>query len=560
MNVKTLLVFSLLWLSLSSKAQVTRVQFINNCPELALPTIDIYVNGSLSVNDLFFRSSQAYVDLPAGTALDIGVAESTSLTVADTFYNMNITLNQTNVYVMVIDGVKSTTGYSPYKKLSMHVYNMGQEGATAGKTDLLFLNGCTDAPQMDIRTGLDILANDLGYGDFSNGYTSLSATGYYNFRITNTVGNKTTHNYEADFPTLSTSGLGVVVIGSGFMNPAANSNGEPFGLWLSLPTGGPLVELPFTTTAEKLARIQVIHNSADTGVGKLDFYVNNQKAIDTLDFRHATAYMDAYAGLAMNVGIAKAGSGNQFFNTNITLDSGKTYAAVLNGIESDTNYLPKPALTIDLNNNAREEATVATSTDVLYMHGSTDAPAIDIRKADNSSLFADLNYGDFSASYGTIAQGGVPVIKIDTGSGNVLMEKYEIKITDWNLTGKSVTILFSGFATPDSNSGGPALSMWAALPEGGAMKELPVYTTVDNAAAKAKHIKLFPNPAHNVISFETTTATNNILVTDVTGKVVIRLDNYSKTGIDISGLASGTYLLLMQDEEGTINYSEFIKQ
>jgi len=560
MNIKTLLVFSLLICSLNTQAQVTRVQFINNCPEVGLPALDIYIDGNLLANDLFFRHSHPYADLPAGTPINIGIAENTSLVVADTFMNRTMTLNQANVYVIVIDGVKANTGYTPLQKVTMHVYNMGNEGAAINFTDALFINGCTDAGTMDIRTGLNTMANDLSYGDFSNNYYSLSSTGNYKFRATNATGSKTTHNFEADYSSFpSFSGKGVVIVGSGFMNPANNSNGEAFGLWVSLPTGGPMTELPLTTEAEQLSRIQLIHNSADTAVGKIDVYIDNQKVIDTLDFRHATEYADIYAGVAMNVGIAKAGSGVQFYNQSITLDSGKAYVAVLNGIESDTNYKPLPPLKIDLSNIAKEEASAPTTTEILYMHGSTDGPLIDIRQADNTPLFTNLAYGDFSIGYGSIAQSSVPVIKVDTGNTNVHLEKYEIKITDWNLAGKTATVVCSGFIEPDSNSGGPAFGLWAALPEGGALRELPVYTSVNNLETTALNIKLYPNPARNEVTFESTSAKNNILVTDVTGKVVMQLNNYTGHKIAVDKLNTGTYIFLLQSTEGELYYAKFQK-
>ncbi len=540
MNIRFLLVLSLLICS--------------------LPAIDIYVDGVLTVNDLFFRHSQAYMDLPAGTPIELGFAESTSLGVADTFLNRTITLNQANVYVIVANGVEALTGYTPLQKFDLDIYNQGKEGASISQTDALFLNGCTDAPTFDIRTGLDILANDISYRDFTNGYYTLSSTGMYNFRVTNPTGSKTSHNFEADFSAFTLDGKGVVIVGSGFMNPANNSNGDPFGLWLSVPGGGPMIELPFTTEAEQLSRIQLIHNSADTAVGKVDLYVNNQKVVDTLDYRYATEYADIYAGVTLNIGVAKAGSGTQFYNTNVTLDSGKTYVAVLNGIESDTNYKPLVPFKLDLNNGAKEEASVATGTDILYMHGSTDGPLTDIKKADNSALFTNLSYGDFSMSYGVIAQGNLPVIKLDTGATNIPMEKYEIKITDWNLTGKTATVVFSGFIEPDSNSGGPKFSLWAALPEGGALRELPVYTSVNNIESTAKNIKIYPNPAQNEITFDTQSNSNSILVTDVTGKVVIQLNDFTGNKIAVDKLTTGTYIFLMQNSDGVVYYSKFQKR
>jgi len=558
MKLKTILIIPLLLCSIISKAQFTRVQFINNSPDVAVTGIDIYVNGNIAFNNLFFRESSPYLDIPAGIPVNIAIADFNSMSVSDTFTSVTATLSVTNRYVIVANGVKASTGYTPYKKFALHFYNMGQEGAASNQTDILFMNGSTDAPIMDIRTGIDILANDINYGDFGNAYNTFSATGLFNFRITNTTGSKTTHNFEADLSFLPVTGKGVVALTSGFLNPGNNSNGEPFGLWIAVPQGGPMYQL-MPTTAEQLARVQLIHNTADTSVGLIDVYVNNQKVIDTLNFRQATTYLDAYANTTLNVGIAKSGSSTQFFNTNITLDSGRTYAAVLHGIESDTNYKPLPPLTISLFNNAREEATVASNTDVLFMHSSTDFPVSDISDRNRAPLSTNIVYGGFSTGYSSF---NIPpaILRVDTGTNKTHLNKYEIKITDWNLAGKTATVLFSGFAVPDSNSKGPAFGFWAALPEGGNLRQLPVFVSVNDITKKAEKLVVWPNPTNNEMSFNPPGRSNNITITDVTGKVLMQMNSYSGNTLQVSNLPSGTYLLFVENSEEQIFYSKFMKQ
>ncbi|AJR04802.1 T9SS type A sorting domain-containing protein [Siansivirga zeaxanthinifaciens] len=39
-----------------------------------------------------------------------------------------------------------------------------------------------------------------------------------------------------------------MVVASGFLDPTQNSNGPAFGLWVALPAGGALVELPTTSS------------------------------------------------------------------------------------------------------------------------------------------------------------------------------------------------------------------------------------------------------------------------------------------------------------------------
>lgn len=558
MKLKTLLLLTLLLVASKAYTQTTRVQFINNCPDLSINGIDIYIDGVLLFNDLNFRSATQFLDISAGTTISIGTADQTSTSVTDTFLNKNTLLNPTNQYVIMLNGIISTTGYSPNKRVSLDIYNLAKEGAAVNKTEVMFANGSTDAPVMDLRTGITLLANDVDYAKFSNGYTELSGTGIYNFRLTNNIGNKTTHNYEGNFANMLLSGKGAIIITSGFLNPANNSNGPAFGLWLASSDGGQLHEL-VATVPEALARVQLIHNSADTGVGEIDIYVDNQKYIDTLNFRHATAYLDVYANTTLNVDFAKAGTGVSFFNTSITLDSGKTYAAVINGIESDTNYKPLPALNINMYNSAKEEAGMANNVDVLMMHGSTDAPVLRASDLFNAPVAMNINYGSFSTSYAPMFTTTPAILRVDTGSAFKHLDKYEIKANDWNLLGRTTTILVSGFANPDSNSGGPKLGFWAALPQGGAMRELPVYVSVEDVTPKATALTIWPNPATSTLHFASNNEKSNLIVTDITGKVILKENNTTNKFLSIRNLDNGNYLLFVQNEAGEVAYSKFTK-
>ena len=39
-------------------------------------------------------------------------------------------------------------------------------------------------------------------------------------------------------------GAAITVYASGFLDPSQNSNGPAFGLWVTTPAGGPMIELP----------------------------------------------------------------------------------------------------------------------------------------------------------------------------------------------------------------------------------------------------------------------------------------------------------------------------
>lgn len=562
MKIK-LLLLTLLVISVQIlQAQTTRLQFINNCADANVSGVDIYIDGQPAFPPTFdniaFRNSTPYIDVPAGVPVKIGIALETSFDVNDTFYSRTITLNQFDSYIFVINGIRSTSGYNPAPPFSMDIYNQAREAAPLGSTDVLFMNGATDAPEFDMRTGISLMANNVGYGQFSN-YHLLQSVNDYKIRLTDTAGINIQHNFDAPFSSLGVSGFGVTVLASGFINPANNSNGPAFGLWMSLPSGGQLIELTSSAEYEKLARVQLIHNTADTAVGKVDVYVNGQKMIDTLDYHYATPYMDAYANTTLTVGFAHSGTTTPFFNMDITLDSGKTHCAVLHGIQSDTNYIPLEPLNISVYNGAKEVTSVGPLFEAILMHACTDGPITRAKGPGNTPIpaFAGLEYGDFSTGYNTFDE--PDPLTVDTGATNKLLDYYGFRGTGLDFTNKAITLTYSGFITPDSNSGGPTFSIWAAEPMGGKMKELPQYVSVRDITKAAISINVWPNPAEDVLRFDIKEKYVDIVVTDITGKILIKLDDHTGNEISTSNLAPGTYLLFAQSKEH-IYRAKFVKQ
>ena len=557
MNIRNLLLLIALFVTGTANAQITRVQVINNCPDLSIQAVDVYINGQLVVDDIFFRTASVFQDVQSGNQLRINVTDNTAMDTNSAFYSTNVTLNPNNKYIIVIKGMKSTTGYSPLEPLGLHVTSIAAENAVQGSnTDVLFYNGSTDGPTFSPRSGTTTMGNQLSFGQFGPAYYPVAGSGNINIRFTNGRGNQTTHNFEGDFSNFSLTGSASLLLTSGFVNTAANSNGDPFGLFASSPFGGPLQELTPTATKEKLARVQFIHNSADTGVGKVDVFLNSNKIIDTLNYHVASPYLDLFAGTNIPLTVAHPGQ-PAFLNSNLNLDSGKTYIVMLHGIKSDTNYKPRPAFKATVFSNAKEEAANATSTDVLVMHGSTDAPIIDINSS--STLVTDLAYGSFGSGYTSFPSAGGSTYHVDTGTSNTPQGSYNVSYNLWNATGITATVVTSGFVEPDSNSKGQAFGLWAATADGGPMSVIPIMGSVAEFANKKASVKVWPNPANDLLSFEKKANKVNVAVVDILGRVLIKEQDYSKSTINISKLANGNYYLLVSSQ-GDLAVAKFTKQ
>ncbi len=546
---KLLLTITAAMLMTTAMAQTARVQVIHNCADAVADEVDVYLNGSLLLDDFAFRTATPFVDVTAGSPITLAIAPKNSTSVADSIYSLTTTLTANATYVAVANGIVSTSGYSPVPDFELDIYAMGREAASNGSnTDLLVIHGSTDAPTVDVRSGIETLVDDIAYGDFSSGYLELP-TADYTIRLTNTTGSQTVQTYSAPLSTLSLTGVAGVVVASGFLNPAANSNGPAFGLYVALPTGGAMVALP-TTAPEALARVQAIHNCADAAAATVDVYINGDLAIDNFAFRTATEFLDLPANAQLNIGIAPGNSmsvTDTIYNLAATLDSAETYVIVANGIVSPMGYNPSPAFRLSVFGGARETANTGTNTDVLVVHGSTDAPTVDVQAAGNT-LVNDIAFGEYANAYLELPTNNY-VLDIADQTGMNKVASYSANLPSLNLGGAAITVLASGFLNPANNSNGPAFGLYAATAAGGNLVMLPVFTSVGNIEKNVAKVQVWPNPSTGTINIRSDFAEGkaSITITDISGRI-IRQTSYSPA-LDISLLSSGMYLLTIEDNK-----------
>jgi Secretion system C-terminal sorting domain/Domain of unknown function (DUF4397) len=223
-----------------------RVQVIHNSADAAAEVVDIYLDDALAIDDFAFRTATEFIDFPADVEVVIGVAPPNSTGSGDAIATFPVTLADGETYVVVADGIVSPTGYDPAPAFGLQVYPMGREAATLGtNTDVLVHHGSTDAPTVDVvetGAGAGTIVDDLAYTDFQ-GYLELPTADYV-LEIRDETGSVGVAAFGAPLGTLGLDGVALVVVASGFLNPANNSDGPAFGLWVALPSGGDLVELP----------------------------------------------------------------------------------------------------------------------------------------------------------------------------------------------------------------------------------------------------------------------------------------------------------------------------
>ncbi|HRO43974.1 MAG TPA: DUF4397 domain-containing protein [Flavipsychrobacter sp.] len=293
------------------------------------------------------------------------------------------------------------------------------------------------------------------------------------------------------------------------------------------------------------ARVQVIHNCADAVADSVDVYVNGAKALDNFAFRTATPFINLPANAPIMVGIAPKNSSSvsdTIYNLEVTLDPTKTYIVVASGIVSAMGYNPAPAFGLKVYDMGREAATMPGNTDVLVMHGASDAPTVDVRAGGNV-LVDDISYGQFSNGYLSLPTSDYTV-NITDASGSTTVQSYSAPLQTLSLQGAALTVLASGFLTPANNSGGPSLGLYVALPVGGSLIPLPVATTnVSQISGKNSAVKIYPNPANDRLFITGLSNEAQLYIMDFTGKIQQSETIGMQTEVNVSNLSEGTYLV-----------------
>lgn len=463
--------------AVSAAAQTARLQIIHNSADPLAEVVDIYVNGGLYEDNLAFRTATEFRTVPAGVDLDVAIAGGDSQSADDAIVNFNFNLEDGSSYVVVAGGLVDAGSFNPPIPFDLFVYDMGrEEAANAGNTDILVFHGATDAPTVDVfESGvLAVTAVDeISFGEFQ-GYLELP-TANYTLDVRTADGATTVVSYSAPLATLGLDGAALVAVASGFLDPSVNNNGEAFGIWVALPTGGALVELPLAPQPTGEALIQVIHNSADAIAAEVDVYINGVLTLNDFAFRTATPYVPVPSGVDLSVAVAPGNSTSvldAIATFTYNLEAGQSYILVASGIVSPSGY--SPATPFDIYVTGGRTSAQGPGTDVLVFHGSTDAPQVQVAELavlDGAVIVDPFSYGEFAGYLEVPTADFVLQVQLPDGTPVVA---YAAPLATLGLTGEALTVVASGFLDPSNNSNGAGFGLWVALASGGDMVELPV--------------------------------------------------------------------------------------
>lgn len=464
-------------IELPAYAPKARIQVIHNSADAAAAVVDVWLNQTLLLDNFAFRTASPFIDAPAGEEFTLAVKGPDSQDPDNPLWSQTYMLNDGETYIMVAEGIVSSSGYDPATPFNLAIRPQGREEAVNGnQTDMLIHHGSTDTPTIDIvevGIGLGTIVDNISYSEFA-GYFGLATVNYI-FQVRDETGMTKITAYEVPLATLGLQGDAISVVASGFLDPGNNSNGPEFGLYVALASGGALLKLPVYAPS---ARVQIIHNSADTAVSVVDVWLNQTLLLDNFSFRTASSFIDAPADEQFTIAVKGADSQdpyNPLWSHNYNLTEGETYIMVAEGIVSETGYDPAAPFAIAVYPTGRETATLADRTDMLVHHGATDAPVIDLVETGlgAGTLVNDLAYSEYDGYLELPTIDYIFDVRDETGTTTIAT--YRAPFASFGLEGAAISVIASGFLNPANNSNGPAFGLWAALASGGALVELPLY-------------------------------------------------------------------------------------
>ncbi|MEO5570629.1 MAG: DUF4397 domain-containing protein [Bacteroidia bacterium] len=548
-----------------SSAQTAELQVIHNAADPAAATVDVYVNGTLTLNDFAFRTATPFLPVSAGVVLNIGVAPGNSMSANDTIKNFGVTLTSGQRYVAIANGVLNPASFATNPNGQSTAFtlfledNIQNMATNMSNVDFIAVHGASDAPTVDvIARNVATIVNDATYSNIT-GYVSVPAANYI-LDVTPAAGSPIVASFHADLSTLG--GGSAIVFASGFLDPSMNQNGTAFGLFAAL-ANGTVAAFPATSQA----RLQIIHNAADPAAALVDVYVNGAITLNDFAFRTATPYIDIPAGVVLNIGVAPGNSisvNDTLKNFEVTLDNGNSYIAVANGVLNPSNFAVNPdgastSFTLFLQDAMRESAINSGEVDFRVVHGSSDAPTVDVIAQGVATLVNDASYGDITGYLNVPAASYV--LNIALAGGTPVVASFQADLT--SLAGGSAVVLASGFLSPSANQNGAAFGLIAVLPNGTVLI-LGNVTGIDEQTG-SNNFMMYPNPATDKVNIhlEASEIQNSIvIISDIQGnqlKVSNTRDLQNELLINTSDLKAGVYTIKIENDKKTITQKLIIK-
>lgn len=327
---------------------------------------------------------------------------------------------------------------------------------------------------------------------------------------------------------------------------------------LSVPHGDEQEWIVVVAEADVVpALVQLIHSAADPAAEFVDVYINGEAFLEDFAYGTATPFVEAPAGVDLDIEIRAAGTETVVFAETYLLESEVSYVISAVGVTDPSAFSPNPdgndtGLTLSVLADARTEATSDENVDFVVLHAVTDAPAVDVRTGE-LLLVDGAAFGDLTDYISVPADSYV----LDILPAGTLIPLVSYSADFSPFAGQSAVVTARGFLNPAGNQDGPGFELVVVLATGEVITLQDPTSTEPGIDAPVEFAlnQNYPNPFNPTtnISFSLPEAGDvSLEVYNVQGQRVATLVNGSRSAgahtvtFDATHLASGIYLYRLQ--------------
>lgn len=431
------------------------LQVIHNSPYEASAIVDVYVNDEILLDDFAFRDATPFVEVPSGVDLEIDITAPDAADSSSPVYSVTVNLEDMNYVAMAAGDPASGEGQPQF---GLALSNLGRTVAeNVENAEFYVVHGSPDAPTVDIvARDVGTLVDDVSFPNFADDYISVPPANY-TIDITPGESQDIVVSYEADLS--GAAGGALVVAASGFLTPKSESD-PGFGL-LAVFADGTTALLPAAEAPS--ARLQVIHNSPFAAASSVDVYANGSLLLDNFEFRDASPFVDVPSGVDITLDITAADASDNsspVFSATVNLES-KTYIAMAAGDPLGTEG--QPAFGLAVTDIGQESSVNTDNVEFLVVHGSPDAPAVNVAARGIGTLIEGLSYPDFDSDYISVGAGIYTIDVAAAADPGHVLASFEADLTA--ATGASIVVSASGFLAPRTETD-PSFGLLAVFADG----------------------------------------------------------------------------------------------
>lgn len=214
------------------------------------------------------------------------------------------------------------------------------------------------------------------------------------------------------------------------------------------------------------ARVQILHNSPYASAAEVDVYLDGGLLgpLNDFAFRDATPFIDVPAGVEVQIDITApdaTDNASPVFSDTVTLEEGKSYVVAAQGDPGVSAGTTAFGLTVT--DIAQESAMTAGNAEFLVLHGSPDAPPVDVVAREVGLLVDDIAYPEFDTGYLSVAPDEYIVDITPAADNDTTVASFLADLS--GAAGAAIVVAASGFLTPPAETD-PGFGLLAVFPNG----------------------------------------------------------------------------------------------